>query len=340
MTYEYNGTTIKVLEGLEAVRKRPGMYIGSTGERGLHTMLYEVAQPAIGEVLLGRARRVEVVLLADGSVRVAHDSCYEHPLEQQLTVLTMPRSARGGCMVGEIGFGIGLYVVNALSDRLVAEERKDGLTARQEYARGEPAVTARPEPANDTGTVITFRPDPEIFETVAFDRATLAERFRELAALNRTLDLTLTDARGDAPHTERFHVSHGVREFLAHLGADPARAVVIEREDERMGGSMEIALAPTADGTPQLAGFANSRRTKGGTHLRGFRDGVRAALGRSARLTAVVSVKLDEPELEGCTREFLGNTPVRNCVAEAVQQALEAWRDEHPERAAALTAAR
>ncbi|WP_052509117.1 hypothetical protein [Kitasatospora griseola] len=336
MTDTYDASSIVVLEGLEAVRKRPGMYIGSTGEWGLHNLLYEVAESAMDEVLLGHADRVEVALLADGSVRVTHDGVYRRPLDEQLTVLHLG-ARRGGRHVLS-WFDLGLFVVNVLSDRLVAEERNGGVTNRQEYSRGRPVAPPHPTgPADGTGTAITFRPDPEIFETVTFDRSALTERFRELAALNRTLDLTLTDARGDVPHTERFHSPDGVREFLARLGADPAEAIVVEREDDRMGGSMAIALAPAGDGEPQIATFANSRRTHGGTHLEGFRDGVAAVLGPDARLTAVVSVKLDEPSYEGCRREILGNTPVRACVAEAVQQALETWRDENPERAAEVT---
>ncbi|MFF2630575.1 DNA gyrase subunit B [Kitasatospora griseola] len=337
MTDTYDASSIVVLEGLEAVRKRPGMYIGSTGERGLHNLLYEVAESAMDEVLLGHAGRVEVALLADGSVRVTHDGVYRRPLDEQLTVLHVAGLRRGGRHVVS-WFDLGLVVVNALSDRLVAEERHGGVTNRQEYSRGKPVAPPHPTgPADGAGTTITFRPDPEIFETVTFDRSILTERFRELAALNRALDLTLTDARGDVPHTERFHSPDGVREFLARLGADPAEAIVVEREDDRMGGSMAIALAPAGDGEPQIATFANSRRLDGGTHLEGFRDGVAAILGPDARLTAVVSVKLDEPSYEGCLREILGNTPVRACVAEAVQQALETWRDEHPERAATPT---
>ncbi|MFG2697623.1 DNA gyrase subunit B [Kitasatospora sp. NPDC048407] len=338
MTHAYDASQIVVLEGVEAVRKRPGMYIGSTGERGLHHLLYEVAESAVDEVLLGRAGRVEVVLLADGSVRVTHDGTYERSLDAQLTVMqTISRYRSDRRVVSR--FDLGLFVVNALSDRLVAEERRDGVTARQEYSRGKPITPPHPtEPADGTGTTITFRPDPEIFTTAVFDRSTVAEYFRELAALNRTLDLVLTDERGDAPHTERFHAPDGAREFLAHLGADPAEAIVFEREDDRMGGSMEIALAPAGDGEPRIAQFANSRRTHGGTHLEGFRDAVTAVLGADARLTAIISVKLDTPEFEGACRDVLGNTPVRTCVAEAVQHALETWRDQHPERAAALTA--
>ncbi|MFD8481624.1 DNA gyrase subunit B [Kitasatospora sp. NPDC059673] len=338
MTHAYDASSIVVLEGLEAIRKRPGMYVGSTGERGLHHLLYEVTDSAMNEVVLGSAGRVEVVLLADGSARVTHDGIHERPLDHQLTVLRpATRSTSDRRTVS--WYDIGLYVVNALSDRLLAEEWRDGVTTRQEYSCGKPIAPPHPTgPADGTGTAITFRPDPEIFETVEFDRPALAARFRELAMLNRTLDVVLTDERGEEPHTERFHAPDGVREFLTQLGADPAEAVVVEREDERMGGSMEIALAPAGDGEPQVLGFANSRRTEGGTHLVGFRDGVTAVLGKGARLTAVVSVKLDEPSYEGCRREILGNTPVRACVAEAVQHALETWRDQHPQRAAALTA--
>ncbi|MFI9787609.1 DNA gyrase subunit B [Kitasatospora sp. NPDC051984] len=337
MTHAYDASQIVVLEGVEAVRKRPGMYIGSTGERGLHNLVHEVVGLAIDEVLRGNAHRVEVVLLADGSVRVTHDGGYASSLERQLTTMaTAPRNWTG-CLAGT--FGVSLFVVNALSDRLMAEEQRDGVTIHQEYACGEQTTPPHPTgPTEGASTTITLRPDPTIFETVVFDRSVLAARFRELAAVNRTLDLVLTDERGDAPHTERFHAPDGAREFLAHLGADPAEAIVVEREDDRMGGSMEIALAPAGDGEPRIAQFANSRRTHDGTHLEGFRDAVTAVLGADARLTAIISVKLDTPEFEGACRDVLGNTPVRTCVAEAVQHALETWRDQHPERATALTA--
>ncbi|MFD8597263.1 DNA gyrase subunit B [Kitasatospora sp. NPDC059646] len=330
---EYDGISITVLTGLEAVRKRPGMYIGSTGERGLHHLLSETVEKAATEVLHGRARTVDVTLLADGSARVTHDGLYRHsPAEELMVMPTSWRPTGGRHSIGVLR--VGLFVVNALSDRLVAEERRDGVTVRQEYSRGE-TVTA-PHPTDvltggtgsdiGTGTTIVFRPDPAIFGAVSFDRAALAARFRELAVLNRTLELTLTDERGTAPHAERFHAPGGVREYLATLGADPAEAVIVEREDPRMSGSMEIAIAPSGPDGPQLAEFANSFRTHGGTHVQGFRDGVAAALGADARPTAVVSVKLDAPEFEGSCRDVLGNGAVRACVAEAVQHALETWR--------------
>ncbi|MFI9366859.1 ATP-binding protein [Kitasatospora sp. NPDC053057] len=227
----YDASTIVVLEGLEAVRKRPGMYIGSVGERGLHHLVFEAAERALDEILGGTASRVEITLTADGGIRVADDGMglpVEHaghsdgpPLETRLAVLccgAQPanrRSLSGGY------FGVGLAVVNALSSRLTAEVRRDGARWVLEYERGVAVATpVRTGPADGSGTVITFRPDAEIFETLEFSFDVLAERFRELAFLNRDLDITLTDDRDPAaPRAVRFRFPGGPRDHIAEQSA-------------------------------------------------------------------------------------------------------------------------
>ncbi|MEV5975068.1 ATP-binding protein [Streptomyces sp. NPDC051921] len=364
----YDASSIVVLEGLEAVRKRPGMYVGSVGERGLHHLVFEAAERALNEILGGTASRVEITLTADGGVRVADDGsglAVGHaghtdgpPLENRLTELwcgTPPadrRSLFGGY------FGVGLAVVNALSSRLRAEVRRDGARWVLEYEQGVPVgVPARSGPAYGSGTVITFRPDAEIFETLEFSFDALAERFRELSFLNRELDITLTDDRDlAAPRAVRFRFPGGPGDYIAQQGA-PLHPDVIrfERAYSAMEGTVEVALRWCDRREERIASYANSLPTTGGgTHELGFREGLAAALTGYAReqllnpdftptqlgagLTAVVSVKLDRPEFEGATRGRLGNGPVRACVAEAVREHVTAWLRANPAQAMAVVA--
>ncbi|MFE1317544.1 DNA gyrase subunit B [Kitasatospora phosalacinea] len=334
---EYSAVHIQVLEGLEAVRKRPGMYIGSTDERGLHHLLYEALAPAADAVLQGRASRIDVTLTADGGARVAHDGRPEDELPRRLTTCWTPPGPAGS-RISVSFFAVGLFVVNALSARLTVLEHRDGVTVHHAYAHGEltdgPTETG---PTDRTGTTLTFHPDPEVFATTSFDHDTVAGRLRELAFLNRELDLTLTDERTAPPRRERFHHPAGPADFTTHLGGDPAETLSLSTTDEEMGGTLDVALSWTGHGGVRC--YANSRRTGGGTHLDGFRDGLTAALNRPelpAGLTAVVSVKLDDPNYQGCTRDMLANHPVRARTAAAVQRAVEAWLAEHPERAAEL----
>ncbi|MGW4892525.1 ATP-binding protein [Kitasatospora sp. NPDC004240] len=368
----YDASTIVVLEGLEAVRKRPGMYIGSVGERGLHHLVFEATEPALDEILGGTASHVEITLTADGDVRIADDGTglpVEHAghgdgpsLESRLTVLCCGaepanrRSLFGGYS------GVGLAVVNALSDRLTAEVRGEGAHWVLEYERGV-AVTPRTHtgPVGGSGTAITFRPDAEIFQTLEFSFDTLAERFRELAFLNRELDITLIDDRDPAvPRVVRLRFPNGPKDHIAEQSA-PLHLDVIgfEREYPEMEGTIEVALRWCDSHEERIASYANSRPTTGGgTHELGFRDGLASAVNAYAReqqlltlsdpdlaptqlgagLAAVVSVKLDHPEFEGATRDRLGNGPVRACVAEAVREHLTAWLHANPAQAAAVLA--
>ncbi|MFE2410532.1 DNA gyrase subunit B [Kitasatospora sp. NPDC059408] len=378
----YNAASIKVLEWPEAVRRRPGMYVGSTCERGLHQLVYEVLDRPVGEVLAGLARRIDVTLTADGGVRVSDDGpglAVESGeggggaggggdgrvpgLEVELTrvgswVVPGVRPFMGAGL-----FGTGLAVVNALSGRLTAEVRREGVLWRQEYACG--VALAPPSPvgrAAGSGTTIAFWPDAGIFGPARCSFDDLAGHFTQLAFLNAGLDLTLTDGRDpSAPRSLRAHFPGGVRDFVAFLdeGTAPVHPEVIafEREDPRMAGSVEVALRWSASREERVRGFANSRSTAGGgTHVEGFRDGVAAAVTAYARrrglravagpglgadrvcagLTAVVSVKLDHPEFEGSVRDVLGNAAVRACVEEAVREHLGAWLEAHPGPAAAI----
>ncbi|MBO1414872.1 ATP-binding protein [Streptomyces sp. FH025] len=368
----YDASTITVLEGLAAVRKRPGMYIGSVGQRGLHHLVFEVAERALDEILGGTASRVEITLTADGAVRVADDGTglpVEHaghsdgpPLETRLAVLGCGAQPADRRSLFGAHFGLGLAVANALSDRLTAEVRRDGARWVLEYERGAAVATpTRTGPADGSGTTITFRPDPEIFETLEFSFDALAEHFRELAFLNRDLDITLTDDRGPAaPRAVCFRFPGGLRDHIAEQSA-PLHPDVIgfEREYSEMEGTVEVALLWCDSPEERVASYANSRpTTSGGTHEVGFRDGLAAAVTAYARerqllapsdpdftpaqlgagLTAVVSVKLDHPEFEGSIRDWLGNGPVRTCVAEAVREHLAAWLRANPTQAAAVLA--
>nr|BFD95814.1 hypothetical protein KitaXyl93_71740 [Kitasatospora sp. Xyl93] len=372
-TNPYTAARIQVLEGGEAVRKRPGMYIGSTGEHGLAQMVFEVADRAVNEVLAGRAGRVEITLTADGAVRVADDGPGEGDVEALLTQMRSEAGPRGRHHVTVGYVGVGPFVVNVLSSRMTAEVRRDGVCRVQEYARGAALgpLTAM-GPAAGSGTVIAFWPDPDIFAGARLPFDELADRFRELALLNRDLDVSLTDERHPGGRrAARFRFPGGLRDLLDLLdGPHEAPAVTdvigFEGEDPRMAGTVEVALRWRGGGEERVRSFANSRPTpRGGSHELGLRDGLAAAIDAYVRrrplpatepgaglvggldtgpgaglvgagLTAVVSVKLDEPEFLGSTRDVLGNAAVRDCVAEAVREHVGAWLEAHPRQAATV----
>ena len=360
----YDASHITVLEGLEAVRRRPGMYIGSTGERGLHSLVLEAAGWGIDEILAGRAGCVEMTLLSDGGVRVADDGPGTDVagLAIALTVLRAGWSSVGGrypmrTLMGQPS------IVNALSRRLVVEVWSEGRREVREYACGSPDVDADAhadavlKPASGSGTIFTFWPDPDIFETTDFSFDALAEGFKELAFLYRELNFVLTDERTE-PRTLRLHFPGGVREMVAYLDGEGASDIAgFERDEPQMAGMMDIAWHWRGSGQEQIRGFVNTRHTpEGGTHLLGFRDGVAGALTAYARergllaasdpdisadaigagLTAIVSVKLEFPEFEGCTRGTLGNAEVRGCVRQAVEEHFGAWLADHPQQAAEI----
>ncbi|MFI6978067.1 ATP-binding protein [Embleya sp. NPDC050154] len=370
----YDAADIQVLEPREAVRKRPGMYVGSTGEHGLHHVVFDVVDRAVNEVLTDRAGCVDITLTPDGGVRVADDGpalsiedgedTGGPNLEALLTRMHCGPGPSGRYDVMPLYGGIGLFVANVLSSRMTAEVWREGVHWGWEYARGVPITALTDaEPSTGSGTTIAFRPDPEIFGTAECSFDTLADRFRELAFLNRDLEISLTDLRRPAEsRSVRFRSSDGTREFVAFLDAQeaaPAYPDIIgfEQEDPRMAGTMEVAFRWCGSGEERIRSFANSRPTScGGTHANGLRDGLAAAVNAYARarrlltatdpdlgadrigegLTAVVSVKLDHPEFEGSTRGVLGNAEVRACVAQAVREHLARWLEQHPEQAAAL----
>jgi DNA gyrase subunit B len=335
----------------------------------------DAVRPAVNGAVAKGGGHIDVTLTADGGVRVADDGPgvpFEDPdegvtgelgLESLLTSLRTGPEPSGRHIVFLAPLGVGLFVVNALSSRLTAEVRREGTHQVQEYARGvalAPPTTVGP--ATGSGTTITFWPDTEIFETTQCSFGVLAERLRQVTFLNRGLRISLTDERPTGGlRSVRFQFPEGVRDFAAALDAEtglgaPPDIVGFEREDPRMAGTMEVALVWHSR-HKRVHSFANSIAThEGGTHLEGFYDGVTAAMTAyarkrellsapdpgldpdrvGARLTAVVSVKLDQVEFHGATRTLLGNTPVRACVAEAVEEHLGTWFEEHPEQAARI----
>ncbi|WP_327363790.1 ATP-binding protein [Streptomyces sp. NBC_01296] len=350
----YDASHIQVLEGLAAVRKRPGMFIGSVGERGLHRLVFELVGHAVAEALAGHGDTIDVTITPDGGVRVV-DNGRGIPTDPGIeAVLT---EFRAGTV-----HDVGICVVNALSSRLEVEVRRDGLRWTQEYGRGVPvAPPARREEAAETGTVITFWPDAGIFETTDFSFATLSYRFRELASLNRGLALSLTDERSTT-RTVRHSCEQGAQDLVSHLNSrkgEPIHPTVIAfvAADEDSAISVEIALQWDTSDSGSVHSFANSIRThEGGTHEAGFwtalpkafnayarqehllpgaDDGLtRDAVGRG--LTAVVSVKIDDPCFEGATRTRLDSTPTGTYVQEVVHEHLTAWLNRNPNEAAAI----
>ncbi|MFJ4367860.1 DNA gyrase subunit B [Streptomyces chartreusis] len=371
---QYTAAHIQVLEGREAIRKRPGMYVGSTNEPGLHNTVFEVSDWAVNEVLAGRAEHVDVALESDGSVRVAIDGpgipveaaghTGEPGLEGLLTRMHAGPRGDSRNFVGVGLFGMGPFVTNALSSHLTGEVRREGVRWVQRYDRGAAVGPPSPQgPTTETGTVIAFRPDADIFGTAQCSFDTLAERFRTLAFLNRGLAISLTDRRpSSGPRSERFHFPGGARDFVAVIAArtgtaDGTDVFGFEYEDPRIAGSVEVAMMWSDTLAGGIHGFANSMPTRcGGSHVAGFREGVAAAINAFARerrlltktdtdlgperlcdgLTAVVSVKLDRPEFEGATRDCLGNAEVRESVAPAVRDQLIAWLGEDPRLASAV----
>jgi DNA gyrase subunit B len=367
-----------VLEGLEAVRKRPGMYIGSTGERGLHHLVYEVVDNSVDEALAGYATQIEVTLLADGGVRVIDDgrgipvdivaSEGRPAVEVVLTVLHAGgKFGGGGYSVSGGLHGVGVSVVNALSDRLDVEVRLKGHVWRQSYRLGVPtAPLEQGEPSDETGTTVTFWPSPTVFETTVFDFETLRSRFQQMAFLNKGLCITLVDERpdhadedGTAP-AESFRYDGGLVDYVRHLnGSKKAEAVNpeiidFEAEDAERRLSVEVAMQWTTAYSESVHTYANTINThEGGTHEEGFRAAMTTLVNRYARekgilkereenltgddiregLTAVISLKLAEPQFEGQTKTKLGNTEAKTFVQRVVTERLGDWLDSHPREA-------
>jgi DNA gyrase subunit B len=360
---EYNAESIQVLEGLDPVRRRPGMYIGSTDGRGLHHLVWEVVDNSIDEAMAGHATHVEVRVLEDGSVQVTDDGrgvpVGRHPsgkdaLEIVHTVLHAgSKFGGGGYKVSGGLHGVGVSVVNALSESLRVESSRDGFVWAQEYSRGVPTSPVRKiGPQGDRkGTMTTFKPDPEVFETVEFSFDTIAQRMRESAYLNKGLWIILLDDRNDRERS--FYFEGGLVSFVRHLNKNKetlhSRPIYVERRDG--SSSIEVALQYNDSYAENVFSFANNINTiDGGTHLTGFRAALTRSLNDYARragilkdadanlsgddvregLTAVVSVKLVDPQFEGQTKAKLGNAEIKGPVEAAVAEGIGQYLDENP----------
>ncbi len=364
----YDAQDITVLEGLEAVRKRPGMYIGSTGVRGLHHLVYEVVDNSVDEALAGHCRSVSVTIHPDNSVTVVDDGRgipvaimekEQRPaVEVVLTVLHAGGKFGdgGGYKVSGGLHGVGVSVVNALSEQLHVEVRRDGFAWTQDYARGKPlGDLAKGEATKATGTSITFLPDDEIMESLEFDFTTLEERLRETAFLTRGLKISLHDERGEARHVE-FQYDGGIEDFVAYLNEnkEPAQKKIIFFEGESKEGAVEVAMQWNSSYQESVFSFANNINThEGGSHLSGFRSALTRTLNKYARdkgllkekdenlagedvregLTAVISAKLADPQFEGQTKTKLGNPGMQGFVESVVNQRLAEFLEENPQDA-------
>jgi len=376
----YDASAITVLEGLDAVRKRPGMYIGSTGERGLHHLVYEVADNSVDEAMAGYATRITVTLLADGGVRVVDDGrgipVDEHPVEKKPAVEVVLTVLHAGGKFGGSGYsvsgglhGVGVSVVNALSTRLDVEVRRDGFVWRQTYVHGVPqAPLERGEPSDSTGTTVTFWADANIFETTRYDFTTLARRFQEMAFLNKGLFLELIDERApavlddvddessvDAVRRVEYHYEGGIADFVSHINASKGVAnpsvIYLESEADDRRMSAEVAMQWNTTYSESVYTFANTiNTTEGGTHEEGFRAALTSLMNKFARewnilkekdanlsgedvregLTAIISVKLSEPQFEGQTKAKLGNTEMKAFVQKVVNDQLGEWLEKNP----------
>ena len=370
---EYGAEQIQVLEGLEPVRKRPGMYIGSTGPAGLHHLVYEIVDNSVDEALAGFCKNIDVTIQKDNSIRVEDDGrgmpVDIHPkmgipaVEVIHTVLHAGgKFGGGGYKVSGGLHGVGASVVNALSTRMEVEVKRDGKIYKQVYERGK---TASPltvvGDALKTGTISTFWPDPEIFETTVFDFATLERRLREMAFLNKGIRISITDEREEKPKKEVFHYEGGIKEFVQYLNRnkDAVHPDIVYFESTKTdkdgrGMEMELALQYTDTYSELTLAYANNINTvDGGMHLVGFRTALTRVFNDYARknnflkekdepltgddiregMTAVLSVKLEEPQFEGQTKTKLGNPEMRGFVDSATADNLTAFLEENPAQA-------
>lgn len=362
----YDGSQIQVLEGLEAVRKRPGMYIGSTGIRGLHHLVYEVVDNSVDEALAGYATHIDITLNKDGSATVIDNGrgipvdknkkLKKPTLEVVLTVLHAGGKFGGeGYAVSGGLHGVGVSVVNALSKQLDVEVKRDGRLYSMEFQYGKTTknMESKAISSKTTGTKVTFWPDDSIFETIEFDYETLQTHFRETAFLNKNLRITLTDERGEEVKKDEFRYAGGIVDFVKYLSTRRevvhSKPIAIEQEADE--GVVEVALQWNTGYTENTLAFANNINTHdGGTHLEGFKNALTRTINDYARrqnilkdkdqnltgddiregLIAVISVKLREPQFEGQTKTKLGNTEMRSFVQQAVTQHLAEFLEENP----------
>jgi DNA gyrase subunit B len=372
-TGKYDASAITVLEGLAAVRKRPSMYIGSTGERGLHHLVYEVVDNSVDEALAGFCTEIIISLMADGSVQVSDNGrgipVDMHPIEKKPALEVVMTLLHAGGKFGDSGYsvsgglhGVGISVVNALSSDLSVSVQRDGFFWSQEYKLGVPtAAVAKGEPSATSGTTVRFWPSAEIFETTDFSFEILSTRFREMAFLNRGLTISLTDERvgrvdeKGAPLKVRYNYQGGISDFVRHLnltrGETHKSIIAFSSNDEKHRMSLEISMQWNAGFSESVYTFANTINTQeGGTHEEGFRTALTSIVNKFGEewgfirkkedrltgddvregLTAIVSIKLTDPQFEGQTKTKLGNTNVKSFTQKAVNEELTSWFEQNP----------
>jgi len=369
----YDASAITVLEGLEAVRKRPGMYIGSTGERGLHHLVYEVVDNSVDEALAGHCDEINVTLMADGSVQVVDNGrgipVDMHPIEKKPALEVVLTVLHAGGKFGDSGYsvsgglhGVGISVVNALSSDLSVFVQRDGFHWSQSYKLGVPtAPLKKGEASKSSGTTVQFWPSEEIFETTDFSFEILSARFREMAFLNKSLTISLTDARaghvdekGEQLHA-RYKYNGGIADFVKHLnstrGETHKSIIYFEASENKNRMSLEVAMQWNEGFSESVYTFANTINThEGGTHEEGFRTALTSIVNKFGEeqgfirkkedrltgddvregLTAIVSLKLGEPQFEGQTKTKLGNTEAKSFTQKAVNESLSAWFEQNP----------
>ena len=369
----YDASNITVLEGLDAVRKRPGMYIGSTGERGLHHLVYEVVDNSVDEALAGYCTEINVVLQKDGSVKVIDNGrgipVDMHPVEKRPALEVVLTVLHAGGKFGDGGYsvsgglhGVGISVVNALSTDLSVEVKRDGFNWQQSYKLGVPTSAVKKGSATEeSGTTVTFWPAKDIFETTDFSFETLATRFREMAFLNKGLILTLTDERAGHvdekgnPNFVRYEYAGGIIDFVKHLnqtkGETHKSIIAFNTEDIKHKMSLEIAMQWNSGFSESVYTFANTINTQeGGTHEEGFRTALTSIVNKFGEewgfirkkedrltgddvregLTAIVSIKIGEPQFEGQTKTKLGNTEAKSFTQKAMNDHLTSWFEKNP----------
>ncbi len=370
MSTNYTGEQIEVLRGLEAVRKRPGMYIGNTAERGLHQLVYEAVDNAVDEALAGYAHTVSVVVYKDGSCSVEDDGRgipidihAEEKLPAVEVVMTIlhagAKFGKGGYKVSGGLHGVGISVVNALSEWMLTQVKRDGFLWTMKFERGITVQKLKKAGKTEgTGTLQWFKPDPDVFEVTEFHWDILQKRLRELAFLNRGLSITLRDERGESVRERTYKFDGGIVSFVEWLNEkkDPLHPI-ISTNAERDGVDVEVAMQYTDTYADQIFSYANTIGTiEGGMHVQGFRQAVTTTINGYARkrgmlkesdsslstddivegLTAVVSVKLQDPQFEGQTKTKLGNAKVRSIVASLVSERFEFFLEENPKYARAI----
>ena len=362
---QYNAEQIQVLEGLEAVRRRPGMYIGSTGPRGLHHLVYEVVDNSVDEALAGFCKFINITIQADNSIMVEDDGrgmpVDKHPklgipaVEVIHTVLHAGgKFGGGGYKVSGGLHGVGASVVNALSTKMEVEIKRNGKIYKQTYEKGK-TVTPLIEigEARRTGSKTTFWPDPEIFDEIEYDFSTLEHRLREMAFLNKGIKITISDEREGKKRKEVFHYEGGIKEFVKHQNQnkEALHPDIIYFEFIRHDLEVEIAMQYTDRYNELILSYANNiNTTEGGTHMVGFKSALTRVFNDYARknkfikenddalsgedvregLTAIISVKLTEPQFEGQTKTKLGNSEMRGFVETSTNENLTAFLEENP----------